>query len=861
VAESAATALATHGRRASDGLTVSGLSKAFGDVQALDDVHLVVPRGEVTVVVGESGAGKTTLVRCLAGDLTPDAGSLTLDGLPLGASPAAVQTQGVAIVWQDLAVCEELDAVSNLFLGDERGRVWLTESVMAVRARALLDDLGLDVPHLRRPLRLLPTGQQQQIAIAGALRRKPRLLVLDELTTGLEAAQAAAVVQLARRAAQQRAAVLLVTHAVDRVFGVADRIVVLRHGHVVAELRPSESHPDDVMALMSGVEVESTARRQLRNLQSLVDQLSEVTTAESLPLIVSAMAAALGQESLCVHLLDRSGPDPVLRRSAAVGMPPGLLARNAVLAVGSEGGSVGLAAETGVVVVAEDVRTHPAWARFRDAATATGIASAWAAPIAGSDGLLGTVSGYARAPGRLSDDQQELVALYAGYAAAAIERDDALDQVTRHNRVLTSLHDVLQSLTGPEPVDGGVAVALSPLRRGLGATAVALVETHDGTARITAGDAEGEGERQRAGGRGSTGDLDGDLGMEPLAGAVASAVEGGVVNITRSEVARIPVPRGGHLATVPVWSGDVVRLLAASWSPPAVPAIEADALLAAAARSLRLAFEREQVERARKEAIALRRSRDLQREFLSRLSHELRTPLTAIHGFADSLLQADVTWDAATQRSFLDRIATESSRLSRLVTDLLDASAIESGVLRLNPDWCDVMLVVRAARELLPADAPIVITADPDVPAVLADHDRLEQVFVNLLGNAVEHTPPGTAIRIHAATCTDTPASGSEAVGDGKAVQVTVSDEGPGIPPELRDVIFKPHVRGNAGGAGLGLSIAKGIVQGHGGRLELVERPDGTTFIVTLRVEPERMLNLAGGDGGGDLGEVQSDEG
>jgi ABC-type sugar transport system ATPase subunit len=277
VAESAATALATQGRRFGDGLTVTGLSKAFGDVQALDDVHLTVPRGEVTVVVGESGAGKTTLVRCLAGDLAPDTGTLTVDGRPLGVSPAAVQAQGVAIVWQDLAVCEELDAVSNLFLGDERGRVWLTESAMAVQARALLDELRLDVPHLRRPLRLLPTGQQQQIAIAGALRRKPRLLVLDELTTGLEAAQAATVVQLARRAAQQQVAVLLVTHAVDRVFAVADRIVVLRHGQVVAELRPAESHPDDVMALMSGVEVESTARRQLRHLQSLVDQLSEVT--------------------------------------------------------------------------------------------------------------------------------------------------------------------------------------------------------------------------------------------------------------------------------------------------------------------------------------------------------------------------------------------------------------------------------------------------------------------------------------------------------------------------------------------------------------------------------------------------------
>jgi signal transduction histidine kinase len=261
-----------------------------------------------------------------------------------------------------------------------------------------------------------------------------------------------------------------------------------------------------------------------------------------------------------------------------------------------------------------------------------------------------------------------------------------------------------------------------------------------------------------------------------------------------------------------------------------VPTSEADALLAAAARSLRLAFEREQVERTRKEAAALRRSRDLQREFLGRLSHELRTPLTAIHGFADTLMQGDVTWDAAAQHSFLERIATESSRLSRLVADLLDASAIESGVLRLNPDWCDLMLVVGAARALLPADASIVITADGDLPPVFADHDRLEQVFVNLLGNAVEHTPPGTLIRVHA-----------EVLGDRPAVRVTVSDEGPGIPTEMRAVIFNPHVRGNAGGAGLGLSIARGIVERHGGCVELVERPGGTAFVVTLLVEPAEL--------------------
>ena len=172
-----------------------------------------------------------------------------------------------------------------------------------------------------------------------------------------------------------------------------------------------------------------------------------------------------------------------------------------------------------------------------------------------------------------------------------------------------------------------------------------------------------------------------------------------------------------------------------------------------AAHSLRLALEREEAGLAHQEAAALRRSRELQRGFLSRLSHELRTPLTAIRGYASSLMQPDVTWDGDSQRRFLDRIAAESARLGRLVDDLLDFSAIESGIMRLQRDWCDLPLVLEAAVACLPpADAAAVsLACDPAVPVVWADHDRLEQVFVNLLTNAVRHNPPGTQVRVTAA--------------------------------------------------------------------------------------------------------------
>jgi signal transduction histidine kinase len=284
----------------------------------------------------------------------------------------------------------------------------------------------------------------------------------------------------------------------------------------------------------------------------------------------------------------------------------------------------------------------------------------------------------------------------------------------------------------------------------------------------------------------------------------------------------------------------------AEWPEGALPA-DAKALLEDAAHSLRLALEREEATVAHQEALTLRRSQELQRGFLSRLSHELRTPLTAIRGYASSLMQPDVTWDRESQQRFLDRIAAESARLGRLVDDLLDFSAIESGTMRLQGDWCDIRLVLEAAIACLPpaSAASVVLSCDPHLPVVWADHDRMEQVFVNLLNNAFRHNPPGTRVRVTA---------------DHRMSEVVIGvlDDGDGMSPELAATPFEPArrpraINGNGNGngnnngnghrksvgAGLGLSIAKGIVQAHGGRIELTPLPKGTCFQVYLPVEAE----------------------
>jgi len=300
-------------------------------------------------------------------------------------------------------------------------------------------------------------------------------------------------------------------------------------------------------------------------------------------------------------------------------------------------------------------------------------------------------------------------------------------------------------------------------------------------------------------------------------------------------------------------------VLLASWRR-VPPTKEETALMEDAANSLRLALEREEAGHAHQEAAALRRSRELQRGFLSRLSHELRTPLTAIRGYASSLMQPDVTWDGDSQQRFLDRIAAESARLGRLVDDLLDFSAIESGIMRLQRDWCDIRLVLEAAIGCLPPDnaASVSLTCDASLPVVWADHDRLEQVFVNLLNNAFGHNLPGTRVQVTAA------AGPAE-------VAISVLDDGQGMPPELAAPLFelarRPRTNSSAAngpangpadgpangaangaanggsrksaGAGLGLSIAKGIVQAHGGRLELTPLHQGTCFNVYLPIEAE----------------------
>ncbi|MDP9074507.1 MAG: ATP-binding cassette domain-containing protein, partial [Actinomycetota bacterium] len=457
-------------------LRLSGVQKRFGGRQVLTGVDLEIQGGEIVALVGENGAGKSTLVHCIARSFPADTGTFELGGRRLAPDATGVRRQGVAVVWQDLALCDNLSVVANLFLGTERlDRMLLDEAAMAAEAKAVFARLGVPMTDVAQPVGSLSGGQRQLVAMARAVMQQPAILLLDEPTAALGVAEGRLVDGMLEQLRAGGTAVLLVSHRLEQVFNLADRIAVLRDGRIVAEVSPLEVHPDDVVAMISGVEADSTARRQLRRLRSLVDQLAEAGPAASLPLIVSAMAEALGVDQLCVHLLDQPDHGQArLRRSAAVGLRGPLFDAVESLPIGGSGGPPGMAAATGEVVVVEDTRNDPRWDRFRLEDRRGGPRSAWSVPITGAAGVLGTISGYAGTVGRPQSDQMELVSLYASHAAAAIDRERLLADATRRNRVLETLRGVLDSLAGPLPARGGLTVALAALGRGLGADAIAF---------------------------------------------------------------------------------------------------------------------------------------------------------------------------------------------------------------------------------------------------------------------------------------------------------------------------------------------------------------------------------------------------
>ncbi|HVZ02956.1 MAG TPA: ATP-binding cassette domain-containing protein [Dongiaceae bacterium] len=235
-------------------LRLRGFGKRFGAVQALADVDLDIPAGQVTALVGDNGAGKSVLIKCIAGIHEPDAGEMRWEGRPVRVrNPREASALGIEVVYQDLALCDNLDVVENMFLGRERlHRGLLDEDSMERSASRTLSDLRVTtLSSVRQEVGALSGGQRQSIAVAKAVMWNSKLVILDEPTAALGVAQTEQVLNLVRRLADQGLAVILISHNLNNVFAVADRLAILRLGHLVSSGKASEFDPQRTVELMT----------------------------------------------------------------------------------------------------------------------------------------------------------------------------------------------------------------------------------------------------------------------------------------------------------------------------------------------------------------------------------------------------------------------------------------------------------------------------------------------------------------------------------------------------------------------------------------------------------------------------------
>ncbi|MET8606374.1 ATP-binding cassette domain-containing protein [Streptomyces rubiginosohelvolus] len=243
-------------------LSLRGISKSFGAVAALTDVDLDVSAGQVVALVGDNGAGKSTLVKVLSGVHQPDAGTVGFDrGTVSLPSPATAQRLGIATVFQDLALCENLNVVENLFLGRELRGLRLDEVTMEVRSRALLGELSAKIPSVRVPVAALSGGQRQTVAIARTLLGDPKVIILDEPTAALGVAQTAEVLNLIERLRERGLGVIMVSHNMADVRAVADTVVVLRLGRNNGVFDAAEATAADLVAAITGATDNVVSRR------------------------------------------------------------------------------------------------------------------------------------------------------------------------------------------------------------------------------------------------------------------------------------------------------------------------------------------------------------------------------------------------------------------------------------------------------------------------------------------------------------------------------------------------------------------------------------------------------------------------
>lgn len=237
-------------------LRMETIEKSFGAIRALKGVSLILDRGEVLALVGDNAAGKSTLMKVLSGAVIPDHGRIFLDGRPVAfRTPHDARRLGIEMVYQDLSLCDSIDVGKNLFLGREPTRTIagvpvIDEAVLYRRAEEMLTGLDIQIDSVRLPVRSLSGGQRQAIAIARAVSFRPSILILDEPTAALAVREVEKVLALIRRLKEQGVAIVLITHRLQDIFRVCDRVMVMFEGEKVAERPIAQTTLEEVVRLI-----------------------------------------------------------------------------------------------------------------------------------------------------------------------------------------------------------------------------------------------------------------------------------------------------------------------------------------------------------------------------------------------------------------------------------------------------------------------------------------------------------------------------------------------------------------------------------------------------------------------------------
>ncbi len=238
-------------------LRLEGVSKSFGGVKALQGLSTTFRAG-LTGIVGDNGAGKSTLLKILSGVITPDVGEILLDGRPLHLpSPIAARREGIESLYQDLALADTLDITANIFMGREitrnvAGIKVLRHKAMAKAARETLEQVHIRIPDVSATVRSLSGGQRQAVALARAVRFNAPVVLLDEPTAALGPRETAAVLEIINRLVETGRLVIVVTHDIPAIVGMAEHIIVMRAGRIVRELNPADTTQEELLAYMVG---------------------------------------------------------------------------------------------------------------------------------------------------------------------------------------------------------------------------------------------------------------------------------------------------------------------------------------------------------------------------------------------------------------------------------------------------------------------------------------------------------------------------------------------------------------------------------------------------------------------------------